>query len=144
MRTAQRQSYTPSKPTDVLGVDSLPLISAALGSSAQFPLSHHWCALEDRHTSSPCSAFSAGHSMHWDFQLEDFPRYSREEYLHDNENAWSLLRCPVLQLLIWGGEHSEHNTVKTNPTDEAEHGKYEDSYLVAHLNPSTAIPSAIT
>lgn len=40
-RPAESWSYAASEPTNVQGVDSSPLISAALGSSVQFPPSHH-------------------------------------------------------------------------------------------------------
>lgn len=46
-------------------------------------------------------------------------------------------RCPIhLRHLGRGRKHPEHNRVKTHLTNEAEHGKYEESSVVAHQNPA--------
>lgn len=119
------ESRAEAEHTELCAVDSSPWISAALGSSVQFSASL-WNTLERLLTLSSISC--------WRFnELLSFPGSLERRILTSMKTS----RCPVhLQHLGWGRKHPEHNRVKSNLTNEAEHGKYEESSLVAHVDPA--------
>lgn len=91
----------------------------------------HW------HISSPWAAFLVGDSMQGPFK---FLWISKEEQPHIHGNNSQVSHPPSAP---WLRNTLSTTGLKTQSDKGAEHGKYEESSLVAHLNPAQ-LPSAIT